>query len=60
MPDSDSRHLRVDVTFRVGRSVEGYLMLAFRIAAAWTLLSFLLVGFWVVGLEVAKRFGSKL
>ena len=35
------------------------LMVALRIAGAWTLLSLLTVGFWVLSLEFAKRLGSK-
>ena len=35
------------------------LMVALRIAGAWTLLSLLTVGFWVLSLEFARRFGSK-
>jgi hypothetical protein len=35
-------------------------MLVLRIAGAWTLLSLLTVGFWVLSLEFARRFGSKL
>jgi hypothetical protein len=34
-------------------------MVAVRIAGAWTLLSLLMVGFWVLSLEFARRFGSK-
>ncbi len=35
------------------------LTLALRIAVAWTLLSLLLIAFWVLLLEVGKRFGSR-
>jgi hypothetical protein len=35
------------------------LMLGLRVAAAWTLLSLVIVGFWVLALEVARRIGSK-
>jgi hypothetical protein len=35
------------------------LILAVRIAAGWTLLSLLVVGFWVLGLELARRIGSR-
>jgi len=34
-------------------------MVALRIAGAWTLLSLLAVGFWVLSLESARRFGRK-
>jgi hypothetical protein len=34
-------------------------MVALRIAGAWTLLSLLTVGFWVLSLEFARLFGSK-
>ena len=35
------------------------LMVALRIAGAWTLLSLLTVGLWVLSLEFARRFGRK-
>ena len=35
------------------------LTLALRIAIAWTLLSLLLTAFWVLLLEVGRRFGSR-
>jgi hypothetical protein len=35
------------------------LMVALRIAGAWTLLSLLTVGFWVLSLEFARRSGRK-
>ena len=35
------------------------LMLALRIALAWTLMSLLLTAFWMLLLEVGRRFGSK-
>jgi hypothetical protein len=35
------------------------LMVVLRIAGAWTLLSLLTVGFWVLSLEFARRFGNK-
>jgi hypothetical protein len=35
------------------------LMAALRIAGAWTLLSLITVGFWVLSLEFARRFASK-
>ena len=35
------------------------LMLALRIALAWTLMSLLLTGFWVLLLEVGRRFGRR-
>jgi hypothetical protein len=34
-------------------------MLVLQIAGAWTLLSLTMVGFWVLSLECARRFGSK-
>ena len=34
-------------------------MVALRIAGAWTLLSLLMVGLWVLSLEFARRFGGK-
>jgi hypothetical protein len=45
-----------------GEPLEGalkVLTLAVRIAIAWTLLSLLLTAFWVLLLEVGRRFGSR-
>jgi hypothetical protein len=45
-----------------GQPLEGalkVLTLAVRIAIAWTLLSLLLTAFWVLLLEVGRRFGSR-
>ncbi len=45
-----------------GQPLEGalkVLTLAMRIAIAWTLLSLLLTAFWVLLLEVGRRFGSR-
>ena len=45
-----------------GKPMEGalkVLTLAMRIAIAWTLLSLLLTAFWVLLLEVGKRFASR-
>ena len=45
-----------------GQPVEGalkVLTLAVRIAIAWTMLSLLLTAFWVLLLEVGRRFGSR-